>query len=382
MKNKIISIILCMAVLVSFVACSNEKKNSNKKASEYEGTIYDTKVSLPEYKYYTAAESMMSVDDEKKKKIDYIVMHSYQDKCDFTNSVHEDRAIVKYDIVNVDITGMMDGQVVESASATNHMVAIGAKDYIDGFEDGLIGANPGDVVSLNLIFPEGYQITDEAGELVDVSNKNIDFEVKINYIAGITDEFIKDNEIIVNFVLYTLFYNTEKVLTKEAYDNAVLEGLKLQSVVTGAVKCLAEETKVSIDEDELKAFIEKNEESYKKSAEENEMSLEELMTFYGYESLAQYEEYLTQAFKNSVMLMAVVREEGITTDKEEYDAIIDAQIYLSDGAYENAEAYEKVYDKQSTVDEILYGKAYRKLASYVTAVPDKDAKIQPEKEED
>ena len=86
-----------------------------------------------------------------------------------------DRAVENGDTVNIDYVGKyadtleaFDGGTAEGASLT-----IGSHSYIDGFEDGLIGAKIGETVDLNLTFPENYGATDLAG-------KDVIFTVTVN----------------------------------------------------------------------------------------------------------------------------------------------------------------------------------------------------------
>ncbi len=67
---------------------------------------------------------------------------------------------------------------------------IGSGNFIPGFEDGLIGANVGDTVMLDLTFPEDYPNTEMAGV-------SVTFEVTINSLAiselpELTDELVEE----------------------------------------------------------------------------------------------------------------------------------------------------------------------------------------------
>ena len=53
-------------------------------------------------------------------------------------------------------------------------LAIGSGQFIDGFEDGLIGHVVGEEVTLNLVFPESYSLNP------DYAGKDVVFEVTIN----------------------------------------------------------------------------------------------------------------------------------------------------------------------------------------------------------
>lgn len=62
------------------------------------------------------------------------------------------------DMVNIDFVGSIDGVEFEGGSTEGQGTAlvIGAKKYIDDFEEQLVGAHPGDEVEVNVTFPENY----------------------------------------------------------------------------------------------------------------------------------------------------------------------------------------------------------------------------------
>jgi trigger factor len=87
-----------------------------------------------------------------------------------------DRPVKDGDVLNIDFVGKKDGVAFEGGTAESYKLIIGSKSFIDGFEDGLIGAMPGTPVDLNLTFPENYHSPDLAGQAVV-------FTVTVNYIV-------------------------------------------------------------------------------------------------------------------------------------------------------------------------------------------------------
>ena len=79
------------------------------------------------------------------------------------------------DMVNIDFVGSIDGVEFEGGSTEGQgtFLVIGAKRYIDDFEEQLIGAHPGDDVEVNVTFPEDYG-KDE------LNGKDALFKVKVN----------------------------------------------------------------------------------------------------------------------------------------------------------------------------------------------------------
>ena len=103
-----------------------------------------------------------------------------------------DRTVVEnHDVVNIDFVGKLDDVAFDGGSAEAFDLQIGSKNFIDGFEDGLIGTAVGDTVDLNVTFPESYGSSDLAG-------KDVVFTVTVNSIMAmpeLTDSIIAAKQI-------------------------------------------------------------------------------------------------------------------------------------------------------------------------------------------
>lgn len=79
------------------------------------------------------------------------------------------------DAVNIDYVGSIDGVEFSGGNTqgAGTDLVIGSGSYIDDFEEQLIGYHPGDVVEVNVTFPENY-----GNE--DLNGKDALFEVTIN----------------------------------------------------------------------------------------------------------------------------------------------------------------------------------------------------------
>lgn len=62
------------------------------------------------------------------------------------------------DTVNIDYVGTVDGVEFEGGNTDGNGtdLVIGSGDYIDDFEDQLIGSHPGDTVEVQVTFPDDY----------------------------------------------------------------------------------------------------------------------------------------------------------------------------------------------------------------------------------
>ncbi len=90
-----------------------------------------------------------------------------------TVPITKGRAAKVGDVVMIDFIGRIDGEAFEGGTAEGHSLELGSNSFIPGFEDGLIGAKPGQTRDISVPFPEDYQAAHLAGKLAV-------FEVKIN----------------------------------------------------------------------------------------------------------------------------------------------------------------------------------------------------------
>ena len=89
------------------------------------------------------------------------------------------------DTANINYKGLKDGIAFEGGTSSNYDLTIGSNTFIDGFEEGLIGAKIGDTVNLNLTFPKEYQSEELAGQ-------DVVFVVTINFATKLGDPTEED----------------------------------------------------------------------------------------------------------------------------------------------------------------------------------------------
>jgi len=102
----------------------------------------------------------------------------------------EDRAIELNDKVIIDYAGTLDGELFEGGSDKGYELEIGSNTFIPGFEDQLIGANIGDEVEVNVTFSEDYHAEEMAGKEV-VFKVNV-LSIKVKELPELDDDFAID----------------------------------------------------------------------------------------------------------------------------------------------------------------------------------------------
>ena len=106
-----------------------------------------------------------------------------------TTTQEVDRKVKEGDTVNIDFVGKIDGEEFDGGSG-NYDLVIGSGSFIEGFEEGLIGAKKGETLDLDLTFPEDYH--PEEG----LNGKDVVFTVTVNTISEtvtpeLTDDFVR-----------------------------------------------------------------------------------------------------------------------------------------------------------------------------------------------
>ena len=73
------------------------------------------------------------------------------------------RAAKLDDEVIIDFVGKKDDKPFKGGSAKDYKLTLGSKTFIPGFEDGIVGHEPGDKFELKLTFPKDYGVKELAG---------------------------------------------------------------------------------------------------------------------------------------------------------------------------------------------------------------------------
>jgi trigger factor len=75
-----------------------------------------------------------------------------------------ERAAADGDVVLIDFEGLVDGKAFEGGKADDYLLELGSGQLIEGFEDQLRGASPGESRTVEVSFPDDYQAEQLAGE--------------------------------------------------------------------------------------------------------------------------------------------------------------------------------------------------------------------------
>jgi trigger factor len=110
---------------------------------------------------------VVAVEDSELEK----AMHSIRRGRATLESIPEDRPAAEGDVLVADFVGRIDGTPFEGGTAQDTNIELGAKNFIPGFEDQLVGAKKGATVEVKVTFPANYQ--------ADLAGKDAVFEVTV-----------------------------------------------------------------------------------------------------------------------------------------------------------------------------------------------------------
>lgn len=184
------------------------------------------------------------------------------------------------DTVSVSYVGKIEGEEFEGGTGTTNDLVIGSGSFIEGFEDGLIGAAPGETRELALSFPEDYKVNP------DLAGTDVVFTATVNSINGYTDAEELDKA-----VIWETFFNSCEI--------------------------------IKYPEKELNGMINQQKEYYEMLAEAYGVSLDGLldaMSMEEEELNQEIEEYAKQMVAQDMALFALARAEGIEADEDSLEA--------------------------------------------------------------
>ena len=199
MRKRFLAALMCVCLGMTMFACGASKDDNTKEtesgtseatepAYTEEDLVDDSNgdlnildyVDLGDYKGIELTKSITKVTDDE-------VTNEMESKAvELTGS---DVTVEDGDTAIIDFVVKLNGVAFDGGTASNYELEIGSGSFIDGFEDGLVGAVKGDQKDLNLTFPDPYPNNP------DLAGKAVVFEVTVNAVKErsvpeLTDEFV------------------------------------------------------------------------------------------------------------------------------------------------------------------------------------------------
>ncbi len=339
MKKRALLLGTCLSLMLTMVACGNKDKESNVKVTlgQYKGI----EVTMP---------STEVTEEEIEERLD-----SFNETYGTPIKVTDRTDVRDKDTVNIDYVGKIDGVAFEGGTATGAALTIGSGQFIEGFEDGLIGKNVGETVDVNCTFPEDYSNTEVAG-------KDAVFTVTINYIDSgerepLTDEVIAANDTNGNKTIeeYKEYIRTNLQQTKENNANTQKE----LDILTKAIDNATFEGIQQKEFDDFETYMKQN---YESAATQYGVDLETyIYFFFGGMTLDEFNTELKSAAEFNVrqryLFEEIIKEENLKLSDEEYEERL--AVYMEEYGYTDKDKFvtdmggKEIVENSALMDKVM-----------------------------
>ena len=336
MKKKLTALFAMMMAICMLAGCGADQATDLKdmKTEKY--------VKLGEYKGLPVTITSAEEVDEEELAEKYLEL--YAQHINKENGI-TDRAVKEGDTVVLDYEGKLAGIAFEGGSAKKYQLTIGSDTFIEGFEDGVIGAKPGRTFDMDLTFPADYRSTALAG-------KDTVFTVTVHYIipaepddsvvAELEIEGVTNHEELHQYA-YDLLADELAAEYRTKVETEVLERLSENCTYKKLPKAMLEKYAAT-----AKVEIEKQAKSYGIDVAQ----LTGLMYQMTPEAFQEY--YSEYAVKQSLTLQAIANAENLNVSDEELDALLAADAEAAGAA--SVEEYIGEASRESIRENYMFDK--------------------------
>ena len=329
--KRILSLTLVVFLLSALLTACGKNKTIL-----FSSVDFDKALTLAEYKGITLDTSS----DEYGEFYDNVIVSDIKN-----NSLYIEKTegtVSEGDIANIDYVGKKDGVAFEGGTAEGYDLEIGSNSFIEGFESGLIGAEIGKTIDLNLTFPEDY-----GNE--ELNGADVVFTVTVNSVQ--TTDGVEPKDIYEDLGYKTL-KEYENDVKERATENYFLNLVRSKS-----------EIKEYPDEDvktlktQIKDALNNNFTSY------YGMSLESYLTQNGMTMIDFENNLLNNQVKpliaETMPLYAILDKEGVKITDEDIETKLDELVkeYESSGTSVDAETIKKSVGEYSIENLAVQEKA-------------------------
>lgn len=350
-RNYLAAVLLLLGMAV-FTGCGNSKKNQaeNSEKDTEEAKTEESEKSGEDILDFKA-EDYVKLGDYKGLSVKYPIPEVFEDDVEFSiqQLVEEhteykeikDRASQEGDSVNIDFTGVIDGEEFDGGSGEDFDLVIGSGEFLEEFEKNLIDKNAGETFTFPVTFPEDYNEMDPS-----LNGKTAEFTVTVNKISEVivpeyNDEFVKKVSDYSTTAEYEEFLNADLMIyAQDESDSAAGEdalALAVQNAtVDGYPKALYD------------YFYDETVEGYEFYASLMGMEYEEFLDEMGENAVEEG----TQAQTNEYLVVqAIADQEGLSVIEDSYQE--EAKALAEEYEYESVEELEADYGKSGIIIQIV-----------------------------
>ena len=224
-------------------------------------------------------------------------------------------AVAKNDTVFFDFEGYVDGKQFEGGKADNYELVIGSGQFIEGFEDQMIGLKKGDKKDVKVSFPKEYQVPELAGK--PATFKVVVNEIKSKETPELNDEFVKEAGIPKAKTVVELKKYIEEIFTEQEKQNArgAFQQKIFAKIRTGATIPLPGALVYKEMQNVAKSFME--------DIKKQNITLDQYLQMSGMDQAKLETQFKTQAelrLNDSLIYAEIAKSQKIELTDKDYDA--------------------------------------------------------------
>lgn len=220
-----------------------------------------------------------------------------------------DRPAEAGDIVNIDFTGAVNGELIRGGAAKNYQLDLTNNNFIEGFAEQIPGHRIGEEFTIQVTFPQDYHDQSLAG-------KNADFIIKINEIKKkVVPEL--DDDLARKVGPYENVEQLKEEVTRFIERNVENENnfRKQKAVIDKVVSEAQIEVPDSMINREARILLDEIQKGFKSQG----MNWEQFVDSQGHEKIWQnIRQEALQRIRTSLTFGAIAKQEGITVTEEEF----------------------------------------------------------------
>jgi len=227
------------------------------------------------------------------------------------------------DIVTINYKGFIDGEQFDGGTAEDFDLALGSNQFIDTFEEQLVGHEAGDDVVVTVTFPEEYHHPAYAGKSATFEVEILD--VQTHELPEIDDDFAQD---------------VSEFDTLEEYRNSIAKKIRQSNednlenrINSYIVDELISRTTVDIPEEMILGRLDEMFDDFSFKIQQQGMNVESYMRFVGISEDALKASWKKQAGKEVLGILAleaIARKENIVATDEEFRSRVGKMLNVSD----------------------------------------------------
>ena len=189
--NELVPTVVASAVEEANIELVDAPSINVKSISKAEGVVFTVncttkpEVEISDYKGIAVKKVVEEVTDEKIDK----AIEALRERNGRMVTV-EDRAAENGDVAVIDFEGFKEGVAFDGGSEKNYELTLGSGQFVPGFEEQIVGKKPGEEFTINVTFPENYQMKELAGQPTEFKIKL--HELRAKELPELDDEFVKD----------------------------------------------------------------------------------------------------------------------------------------------------------------------------------------------